>query len=176
MLNVIIFAEGGKRLFYHDYDPRIYEFFQLDQMIGFVEAFTQVFGKAVVRENIQMILFEKTMFVFDSFTKDTEGYGDIHYTTLLISEIDRSIPFDPQEILLRRLAEQINIDFFDCFQSELGQFFKTWGNLITTFGKFRVKLDTIVKKILSDKMVKAILTVSPSNVVEAILQSLKIEK
>jgi hypothetical protein len=144
VLNVIIFAEGGKRLFVHDYDSKIYQHFAIDHLVGFFETFHQLFNVAIVQQQMGMVLFENVMLVFDYFQKTTEGYGTIKFTTVVVSEIDRTVPFDPQEIVLRRVAEQISIDFYSKYQEELYEVFRTWLGAINKFQGFKRHLNTIV--------------------------------
>lgn len=159
VLNVVIYAKGGKRLFVHDYDRRIYEFFNVDNIVIFIESFTQVVNPKIAKEDMGMVLFEKLAFILDNFRENSKKTGEVKFTTLVVSELDRSLPFDPQEIVLRHLAEYVSRTFFDCYQKELADFFQTWKNAVLKFQKFRDQLDRIVKtgSIIPDDVIDSII-------------------
>jgi hypothetical protein len=146
VLSVIIYADGGIPLFDHSYDPLLTNNFRLTDFISFIDCFQNIFSVGVVGQRMQSTFFDDIMFVYEQFKNTSDQYGLIKYNVFVASKFDRTLPFDPQEIVLRHLAQYIAQTFFECYKEELSRFFRNFNGYIETFRGFRDVLDPIVEK------------------------------
>jgi hypothetical protein len=146
ILNVLIFTEGGQRLFKHDYDESIYQQFTVDNVLGFIDVFLSLYNGYIIKEPCHFILFSEKVMVIHYFQARKKGFTDVKYRILLVGQIDRTIPFDCQEIIMRNLAEYIAETFFDEYQDLFRGFLDSWDGVVNKFEAFHEQCDEIIQE------------------------------
>jgi hypothetical protein len=142
--NILIFAEGGRRLFRRDYDSELYNVFDVDHIMNFMACIQSLLNTAIAQQPCKAILFEDRVIFLLQCGKIPILTDNLRYSIMIMSLLENTATFSYQKSLLENLANTIGTAFLRCMpQSLVGK--KYICNVETTaFEDFRKECDMIV--------------------------------
>jgi predicted regulator of Ras-like GTPase activity (Roadblock/LC7/MglB family) len=143
--NILIFTDGGHRLFVRDYDQAIYRNFDKDHILGFVDVIKSLLNTVIICQQCRVILFENKVISFTYFDRTYEK-KDVRFIVMLISDLDLNITFAYQKVLIEKISQEIR-DAFSIFIEPTVQACQTIYQIpLCDFDSFQDQCDRILQR------------------------------
>jgi hypothetical protein len=152
--NILIFVEGGHRLFRRDYDMELYQVFDVDHILNFMACIQALLNTAIALQPCKAILFEDRVIFLLQCGKIPIVTDNLRYSVMIMSLLEKTVTFSYQKSLLETLAKTIGNAFQRCMERSLiGG--KSICNIQTTaFEDFCKECDMIVEAAQSQNAVE----------------------